>query len=103
MQLRIPGRVWFDALDPDATGMQADLGLPQPRRQPKGMGVTFVYEDVTNEQAADVADYFFERSHLMSSQSSLDASDRELYRIMQRTAVAIRGNLGKGRPEEVPG
>lgn len=103
MELRIPGRVWYDALDPQASGMEADIGLPQPRVQPKGLGRTFVYEDVTELQAYEVADYLHSRSLLLSSQSGLDPNERELYRIMDRTARIIQKDLGGWKPTAVKG
>lgn len=90
MELRIPGRVWYDALDPMATGMEADLELPQPHVQPKGRGVTFVYRDVTNTQANDLADYLEERAQVQSSYAGLDPNERELYRVMGSTARKMR-------------
>lgn len=100
MQLRIPGRVWYDALDPNASGMEAEIGLPQRRVQPKGRGVTFVYDDVTDEQAAEVAEYLEERALLLSAQSGLGPNERELYRIMARTGRAIHEVLRGWAPTQ---
>lgn len=93
LQLRIPGRVWYDALDPSTSGMEAELGLPQRHAQPKGRGVTFVYENVSDEQATEVAEYLDTRAAVMSAQSGLDPNERELCRIMARTAETIRDRL----------
>lgn len=84
IEVRIPGRVWEDALDPMTTAMQAELGLPQPSRQKKGRGWTAVYEQVPADVALELALYLDERADTLSQQSP-EPRERELYRVMRHT------------------
>lgn len=90
MIIRIPGRVWYDSLDPKASGMETELGLPDPRVQKKGRGETFIYEDVDPEVALEVAEYLGDRAATLGAQWGIEALERELYRAMATTAFTIR-------------
>jgi hypothetical protein len=50
----LPGIVWGDALDPDASTMQAELGLPEPERRKIGRGAQYRYELVPLEVAREL-------------------------------------------------
>lgn len=82
LEVRIPGRVWEDALDPMATGMQAELELPEPRRQKKGRGWTAVYDQVPAHVALELAEYLVDRAATLGNQD-VEPRERELYRIMR--------------------
>jgi hypothetical protein len=95
IEIRIPGRVWYDALDPMASGMEAAIGLPQPQAMKKGRGETFVYRDVSPKQAVEVADYLQDRATTLGSQWGLEPAERELYYTMHSVGHRIRRAAGR--------
>lgn len=88
LEVRVPGRVWEDALDPAATGMQAALELPQPRRQKKGRGWIAVYDQVPTGVAFKLAKYLSDRATTLAGQAP-EPREREVYRVMANTAWII--------------
>jgi hypothetical protein len=95
-KIDIPGRVWWDALDPNASGMQAELGLSEPTMVKRGKGMTFRYEDVPSETALEIAEYIGDRGSMLLGQSISDPDDpdekaaRDTLRSAVKTAERIR-------------
>lgn len=83
MIIRMPGRVWEDYLDPKASQMQGEIGLPNPRRVKRGKGWTAVYDDVTPEQAEEVAEYLRDRAWVLLG------NEEPEYRGVHRAAMAV--------------
>jgi hypothetical protein len=66
--ITVPGAVWLDALDPLASDMQGDLGLPEPTTRKKGYGRQYVYERVPWDVALELADYLIDRASMLLRQ-----------------------------------
>jgi hypothetical protein len=96
LTIDVPTSVWLDALDPLASGMQAELGLPEPQRIKRGRGSTERYVDVTPDQALEVASYIEGRADMLLSQGMSDPHDRDekaqrdCYRLAIKCAERIR-------------
>lgn len=94
----VPGRVWHDALDPLASGMEMDLGLGRcdSQRIRRGHGFTVRYEGVPAQVARELADYLADRGETMLNQGVSDPydpsekADRDTQRASIRTAEQIR-------------
>lgn len=95
VKVAVPGRVWEDFLDPLCSGMQAELGLPQPKRVTAGKGWRAVYEAVPTEVARELADYLYERGDLLLGQSVDDPYDpmEKAMRDTYRAAVKASGKI----------
>jgi hypothetical protein len=95
-KIDIPGRVWYDALDPNASGMQAELGLSEPTMVKRGKGTTFRYADVPSETALEIAEYIGDRGSMLLAQGISDPYDpeekaaRDTLRSAVKTAERIR-------------
>jgi (2Fe-2S) ferredoxin len=96
LTVRIPGAVWYDALDPAASGMAREMGLPKPRSRKQGKGTSYFYDDVTTEQAQEIAEHLRDRGELMLANSEpwYETRERTTYRAMIRTAERILAQLG---------
>jgi hypothetical protein len=92
----IPGRVWEDYLDPAASGMQADLGLPNPEVLRRGKGWTARYRDIDPAVAGELADYLDDRGNLLLGQGvddpydPVEKADRAMHRAARDAAWKIR-------------
>ena len=85
--ITVPGAVWYDYLDPAATGMQAELGLPLPRHRRVGKGSQAVYEGVSPEVARELADHLEDRAGGMLNS---DDEDRHAHHSAIKAAKRIR-------------
>lgn len=90
--LVVPGSIWYDALDPNATAMQKELGIPEPSERKQGRGVQFVYIDVTPVAARDLTGYLYERAELMLGQ---DIDSKSVFYTMRTTAAKLDAQLAK--------
>lgn len=90
----VPGSVWHDALDPLATEMQADLGLPEPERRKIGRGSSFLYRGIEGDTAEELADYLIDRGATLSRNTD-EASEKSLYRRLIETGDRIRGTVAR--------
>jgi hypothetical protein len=100
MTIRIPQSVYYDALDPDASGMAAEIGLPDPEYVRIGKGASYLYKGVTIEQALDVAEYIGDRASMLLGQGYRGMSEdpeevrvRGCYRAAIKAAEKIRKNV----------
>lgn len=91
MVIKIAGVVWGDYLDPRATTMQEELGLPEPEWRRFGRGHQAVYEGVTNDVAADLASYLMERALSLWDCDEL----RDVHRAARESAARIRRQLSE--------
>lgn len=87
LTIRVPGAVWYDALDPMATDMQADLGLPEPRWVKRGYGSQAVYDDVPAAAARELAEYLGSRAFMLLGQ---DEDNAHVHRAALKCAGRIR-------------
>jgi hypothetical protein len=96
IDIDVPGSVWYDTLDPHASGMQAELGLPEPRQIKRGRGQSFRYDAVPIDVALELAEYIGGRASMLLGQSVNDSHDpdekaeRDCYRSAIKTAERIR-------------
>lgn len=65
IDIRVPGVVYFEALDPLATGVPEELELPDPRRVSRGKGWTFYYDGLTLWQAEEVASHLIDHAYTL--------------------------------------
>jgi hypothetical protein len=79
LRVSIPGRVYYDALDPRATDMEKDLGLPTPSSQKRGKGITVTYEDVPRLVARSLGQYLYDRGDTLLGNTD-DPDGREVCR-----------------------
>lgn len=99
--IKVPGRVWWDALDPLASQMQAELELGEPRRVRRGRGETMIYEGVSVQQARDLAEYVGGRGSMLLGQRPTYVDDpdekreRDTYRAAVRLADTIYEMVGR--------
>lgn len=95
IDVQMPGRVWDDFLDPAATGMEAELELPERRVVKRGRGESVFYDGVPDPIAAELADYLSDRAGLLlnNSDPEFDARERGIYREAIRVAERIRYRL----------
>jgi hypothetical protein len=99
----VPGRVWEDFLDPMTSGMQAELGLPEPEIKKAGKGRRFVYRDVPITVALDLAGYLAARGDTLLGQGIDDPYDpeekaaRDTLRAGVTTAAKIRSEVQRAR------
>lgn len=93
--IKVPGRVWDDFLDPLISGMQAELGLPQPKRVNAGKGWRAVYENVPTEVARELADYLYDRGDTLLGQGVSDPDDpfEKAGRDTYRAAIVVSGKI----------
>lgn len=77
----LPGRVWEDYLDPLASGMQADIGLPAPTWRKVGKGTQAIYSDVTCAQALELVEYLRDRAEMLLT------NEEPEYRGVHRSAI----------------
>jgi hypothetical protein len=84
LTITMPGAAWEEAFDPAASGMAADLGLPAPTFKRRGRGFSATYENVTPEQAREVARHLIDMGELFLSNSDpeYEARERGRYRTM---------------------
>lgn len=75
LDIRVPGSVWNDYLDPSATTMQAELELPKPVWKKSGSHQSAIYTGVPPAVARELADYLFDRAD--SLLGNIDTWDRE--------------------------
>lgn len=89
VKVAVPGRVWEDYLDPHCSAMQAELGLPEPRRVSAGKGWRAVYGELPTEQALDLAGYLRDRGDTLLGQGVSDPYDptEKAERDMHRAAI----------------
>ena len=97
ISLRIPSRVWYDYLDPNATAMHSELGLDDCPREYRrvGYGGTFVYRDVPVDVARELADYLDDRGAMLIGQD--DESLRPTHRRAMRLAEQIRREVSAAK------
>lgn len=100
-EVRLPAAVWYDALDPMTSGMQADLDLPEPMSIRVGKGRTVIYRDIPTFVVLELADYLADRAETMLAQD-IDSSQRSVYYTMRKTAEKIHPKPNVGR-EKLPG
>lgn len=93
--VRIPGSVWYDALDPAATDAQADHGLEEPRTVTRGKGWQAVYDDVPVEAALELAEYLSSRASMLLSQGYLEKYEADTHRAAIKAAERIRKEAGE--------
>lgn len=95
----VPASVWYDALDPDASAMQAELaedGLPLPVYVKRGKSGSYRYIDAPVDIALDLARYIGDRGDMLLGQGVGDPYDpdekrqRDCYRSAIRCAERIR-------------
>lgn len=95
LDVRIPGKVWDDFLDPRASGMQAELGLGEPRHVRRGRGTQAVYDNVPAESVLELAEYLRDRGNTLLAQGIDDPYDpeekatRDVYRSAVKTAESL--------------
>jgi len=91
----IPSSVWYDALNPLASEMQGELGLPEPIHVKRGKGASKRYVGVDTEVARELARYLRDRAETMLSQDTGDPCDpwekryRSMLYSMRRTAERL--------------
>lgn len=88
IKVAVPGRVWEDALDPMASAMQGELGLPEPRWVKRGYGSQAVYDDVPVSVAIELADYIGPRAFTLIGQD--DPENAHVHRSAMKCAARIR-------------
>lgn len=87
MRVSIPARVWHDALDPLASGMEEALGIEPSRWVRRGRGASVEYE-LTAAEASELAEYLADRAEMLLPQS--EPEDRSVLYAMRKAAGAIR-------------
>jgi hypothetical protein len=93
LTLAVPGKVWSDALDPAATGMARELGLPEAVHQSVGRGHQIRYEGLRREQLERTLAYLDEWASSVSS----DAGPGRIYEETRRYVLAARAQLERFR------
>jgi hypothetical protein len=73
--IRVPGVVFDDYLDPNATGMEAELGLGPRRYRRVGAGRQVLY-DVPGSVALDLAGYLHDRAETLRGQDDVGSTHR---------------------------
>lgn len=103
ISIAIPGAVWEDFLSPDASTMESELGLPTPTRRRVGArGRQWLYADVDQRVALDLAEYLADRGGMLLDQGVSDPYDpfeksmRATYRARRsgRRSGSARANSG---------
>lgn len=92
--ITVPGSVWYDALDPLATAMQADLGLDHPTWRRIGRGSQARYHGVPVNVARELAKYLDDRAETMLAQDT-DPDEHGVLYAMRRTATKILEDVRK--------
>lgn len=93
--IEVPGAVWEDFLDPDASGMELALGLRDRRATPfvrrYGRGCSYRYSDVPRDVVVELAEYLVDRGDTLLGQGVSDPYDRgeKASRDALRRAVAL--------------
>jgi hypothetical protein len=100
--IKIPGNVWYDYLDPQATGMQAELGLPRAKSRQVGKGWQAVYRDVDEAVVRELAKYLEDRAGTLLSQGwppyeADEQRERNTHRRAIRLAEQLRRQAGPDR------
>jgi hypothetical protein len=94
--ITVPGSVWADALDPLASAMQRDLGLPEPMSRKRGLGWQYVYERVPWDVAEDLADYLIDRAAVLIRQDP-DPRERAIHSRALKVGDHIRALVAADR------
>ena len=89
--ITVPGKVWDDYLDPMATPIAEQIGLPDYTQRRKGRGWQVIYPKVCPEAARNLAGYLEDRADAMLWGS--DDEDRATHRRAVAIAAQIRANL----------
>jgi hypothetical protein len=89
LTITIPNAVWLDYLDPAASGMAAELGLPEPTFRKVGFGSQAVYEGITPEQADEIEGYLFDRARTLLGQDE----SGNVHRAALKASEKIRATL----------
>jgi hypothetical protein len=92
----VPGSVWLDALDPLATEMQADLGLPEPTSRKVGHGRQYTYDRVPWDVAEELADYLIDRAAMLIRQDP-DPRERAIHSRAIKVGDHIRAIVAADR------
>lgn len=90
--ITLPDSVWDDALNPLATEMQGELGLPIPAYRKVGKGGQRIYSDVSEEVARALADHLADRSEMMLFNCE-DPQERSVMYRMRDAAQKIRDQI----------
>jgi hypothetical protein len=93
IDIRIPGRVWYDYLDPMASGMAAEIGLPRPHWTKVGKGHQAIYREVSVAQAREVAEFLMDRGFLLLN--NVEPEEREIHRKAVEVAQGIYALVGR--------
>lgn len=93
IEIRVPGRVWDDYLDPNCSTMQVELGLDAvPQRWRKvGKGSQLIYSDVPLDIARELADYLNDRGRSLLGDE--EPETRGVHRRAMLLAAAIRAQI----------
>lgn len=97
--IKLSGRIWDDYLNPAASGMAAEIGLPDPMHVKHGKGSRVIFEDVPADDAKEVADYLADRANLLLGQGISDPydpfekADRDTHRAAIKAATEIRRHV----------
>jgi hypothetical protein len=91
IDIRVASSVWLDFLDPYASGMQAELGLPEPTFRRIGNGGQYSYAAVPVDTALELAEYLYDRADTLLGQGISDPYDRfeKAARATLRSAIGL--------------
>lgn len=91
LTISIPGVAYYECFDPNASSMASEIGLPEPKVTKVGKGHRFTYEDVTREQALEVADHLCGMGELWLDNTAPDETrERNNYRRLIATGERLR-------------
>jgi hypothetical protein len=91
LTITLPGVAYYECFDPLASGMAAELGLPEPTMTRAGKGWRFSYEGVASEQARAVADHLIGMGQLWlnNSDPEFEQAERGRYRTLIKTGEKL--------------
>jgi hypothetical protein len=89
IDIHVPGAVYYEALDPLATQVPAELRLPDPRIVKHGRGARYFYAGLSRWQAEEVA------SHLIDLGTTLLGSVDSNSRLTLRACIAAGQRIRK--------
>jgi hypothetical protein len=94
LTITVPGRVYYDYLDPGATAVQSELGLPLPTFIKRGRGSSAIYTDIPLDVAAETAYHLQSRADLLLGQDADEMA--HVHYAARKAAERIAAQIRRG-------